>query len=79
MDKKTYNALVKILDYIGEDEEKHFEESGKPKDHIYRSIILVSDWMAKMTTCPHSTWEWVGDPEGPDAYKVCSKCHKELE
>lgn len=29
------HALRKLVDYLWKDEEKHFEESGKPADHIF--------------------------------------------
>lgn len=31
-------ALLKLIDYLWKDVEKHFEESGKPSDHIFITI-----------------------------------------
>lgn len=35
---KKYLLTRKIIDYLYYDEKKHFEESGKPENHIYRTI-----------------------------------------
>jgi len=35
------NDIERILDYLWEDEEKHWEESGRPKDHIF----MVMRWV----------------------------------
>ena len=31
-------AIKEVLDYLWDDEEKHFEESGKPNNHIFRIL-----------------------------------------
>lgn len=33
--------LRRILDYLWKDEQKHFEESGCPKDHIFKSLERI--------------------------------------
>ena len=30
--------LKKVVDYLWSDEEKHYEESDKPSDHIFRTL-----------------------------------------
>lgn len=46
--KKT---ILKILDYLEEDEYKHFLESEKPKDHIYLDVIRARVWL-ESPSCP---------------------------
>ncbi len=41
MDKQTYFALRRIVEYLKEDERRHFEESNKPIDHIYRDVVSL--------------------------------------
>ena len=36
-------ALRKLVDYLWKEEKKHFEESGKPKDHIFNIIKLLNN------------------------------------
>ena len=45
MDKYTLEALNRFINYAYDDESKHYEESDKPKDHIFEDIKLVSDWV----------------------------------
>ena len=33
-----HKAIKKLVDYLEDDERKHWEEGGKPKDHIYNSV-----------------------------------------
>ena len=44
MDELTYRSLSAILEYLCEDERKHWEELGKPDDHIYTHIQRVQTW-----------------------------------
>ena len=37
--------IENILEYMKESEETHFEESGKPKDHIFNDVIAVEEWL----------------------------------
>lgn len=43
MDKVTVNQrdLKKLLDYCRCDEQKHYEETGKQSEHIYRTILKL--------------------------------------
>ena len=36
--KSDPNALKHIISYLEHDEKRHYEESGKPKDHIWLSV-----------------------------------------
>jgi hypothetical protein len=45
MDNETYASLEKVVEYLWIDEEKHFEESDHPKDHIFRDIKRLRDWV----------------------------------
>ena len=38
LNRQEVNDLKKVLDYLYRDEKKHWEESDKPKDHIFVSI-----------------------------------------
>ena len=37
--------IENIIEYLKESESKHFEESNKPKDHIFRDVLAVEDWL----------------------------------
>ena len=46
IDKPTLKNLMyhaAELSYYLRDEKKHFEESGKPHDHIYHSVMEVEE------------------------------------
>lgn len=49
MNKTRYGKLKKdiaaICDYLVVDEKRHYEESGRPKDHIWRCIKKVQQWV----------------------------------
>lgn len=38
IDEKSNKLISEIIDYLYKDEEKHFEESDKPEDHIFLKI-----------------------------------------
>jgi len=48
MNKKTFGKLKKdiavICDYLGE-EKKHYEESGRPRNHIWCYIRRTREWL----------------------------------
>ena len=47
MDSTTKRSLRKILDYLRDDEEEHWLESGMPKSgHIYPHIVRVGLWLS---------------------------------
>lgn len=39
--KENKKDLKQLLDYLWKDEEKHFEESNYPQDHIFRTILKL--------------------------------------
>ena len=41
INKKEKEAIKKIYDYMVDNERKHFQESGKPKQHIYKSVLVL--------------------------------------
>ncbi len=45
MDYDTRMAVQEIVNYLYVDEQKDFEASGKPKQHIFRDIRLVANWL----------------------------------
>jgi len=48
MNKTNLNTIEKdiavICDYLG-DEKKHYEESGRPQNHIWRSVRRIRQWL----------------------------------
>lgn len=46
-DKKTISALESILFYLQAEEKKHWQESGRPKEHIYHSIKELANFLDK--------------------------------
>ncbi|KKM76072.1 hypothetical protein LCGC14_1383870 [marine sediment metagenome] len=46
MNDKEKNSLRKVLDYLSE-EEKHFEESDEPDNHIYKDVLVLKAYMDK--------------------------------
>jgi hypothetical protein len=49
MDKVKFDTLQKditlICDYLEVDEKKHYEESGRPKDHIWCYVKRTKQWL----------------------------------
>jgi len=47
MERKTKQALLDVLNYLGHDEQRHYEEcelNGEPtENHIYRSLLVLRD------------------------------------
>ena len=37
--------LERLLDYVEADERKNWEETGKPKTHIYNDISKLRKWL----------------------------------
>ncbi|HLG19787.1 MAG TPA: hypothetical protein VI895_08235 [Bdellovibrionota bacterium] len=44
MNEETYRSLCKILDYLYEDEQGHWEENERPTLHIFTDIRQVQGW-----------------------------------
>ncbi len=45
MDFETIESLRNILDYLHDDEEKHWQETGKPDDHVFTDLVRVTRWL----------------------------------
>jgi len=47
IDKKTKDAVKKIIDYLYADEKKHFEETPdkEKKFHIFNNLETVKNWL----------------------------------
>ena len=43
--KKTLEDIEAICDYLEESEKKHFQESKRPIDHIYRKVLRVNKFL----------------------------------
>jgi len=43
--KKVLRAINLLVKYSFINEEKHFEESGKPKNHIFRDVRKINHWL----------------------------------
>lgn len=41
MDQRQRKLLEQILEYVITNEEQHYEESGRPADHIYAQAYLL--------------------------------------
>ncbi len=40
-DNNIRNLINELVDYLWKDEEKHFYESGKPKNHIFHTLSKI--------------------------------------
>ena len=41
LEDKAYDALLKVVQYVLENEETSFEESGRPYGHIYQEAMKL--------------------------------------
>ena len=41
--------LEDLIQYVWEDEEAHWEEAGRPDNHIFVKIKKLNDWLAGVT------------------------------
>ena len=44
MDKRTLNSLLRIIDYVMPEEEKHWDEAERPRKHVYHDLMRVRSW-----------------------------------
>jgi hypothetical protein len=42
MDKELYEALRRIVIHFSPEEGRHYAEWGKPKNHIFRDLLIVA-------------------------------------
>ena len=43
LNKQEITALKNLIAYSYKDEEKHYEEDGRPKHHIFNSILVLNN------------------------------------
>jgi hypothetical protein len=53
LDDKAVRHLERLLDYCEYDEERDYEGSGRPRDHVYRHIRALRKMLEKAT--PYAT------------------------
>jgi|GEM_PF-7095246 len=46
---KLHGDINIVCDYLAYDEKKHYEESGRPKDHIWSNIKRIRKWLRAQT------------------------------
>jgi len=44
---KLQKEIAVICDYLVVDEKRHYEESGRPKDHIWLHVKRIQRWLNK--------------------------------
>jgi len=45
MNEKQKKSLQVVLDYLRKDEERHYEESDMPENHIYNDIKVLDNFL----------------------------------
>ena len=48
MDEEVKRSLLDVIEYLYSEEKRHYEESGKPKNHIFNDVRRVDDWLTAM-------------------------------
>lgn len=51
MDEETYESLQRVVKYLLPEESRHWEESGKPKQHIYKDVIRLKQYCRRRLVC----------------------------
>ena len=56
MNAEQLCSLARLLDYVAEDEQKHFEACSpeEREDHIYRDILILQDYLTQQQGDPNS-------------------------
>jgi hypothetical protein len=47
MNPRELESLLRACIYLLDEEQKHWEEEGKPKDHIYNDAVRLYRWYAR--------------------------------
>tara|TARA_R100000781_G_scaffold55848_1_gene36334 strand:+ start:960 stop:1127 length:168 start_codon:yes stop_codon:yes gene_type:complete len=47
MNKTESQALVSVLDYMWNNEERHYLESDKPNNHIFEKLQILDKYLTK--------------------------------
>ena len=50
MDKQTLAAMRRIVIHMAIGESQHFDESGKPRNHIYRDVLKLAKFIDRNST-----------------------------
>jgi len=45
LDTQTYHALHRLFMYCCDAEQKHYQEAGHPRDHIYRDVLVLGRFL----------------------------------
>lgn len=45
MTKTIKQEIQKLIDYLYKDEKKHWQENNRPKEHIYRTITKINNYI----------------------------------
>lgn len=45
MPEEIKKHIENLIDYLYDDEKRHFEESDKPRKHIFRDVQKVKTWL----------------------------------
>lgn len=56
MNAEQLRALSRLLDYVAEDEQKHFESTPVEEhdNHIYLDILILQDYLSQQQGTPNS-------------------------
>lgn len=63
MNANTLGAMRRIVLYLAKDEAKHWEESNKPKRHIYKDVLMLARFVDKATNNEKTEWHEVNQCE----------------
>ena len=44
MNRKEFESLIKVINYLKEDEQKHFEEGNFNNNHIWNDVKVLMDY-----------------------------------
>jgi hypothetical protein len=44
MDQKTYQSLIALLSHVAYQEWKDWDQSGRPRKHVYAHVRRLEDW-----------------------------------
>ncbi len=61
-----------VTEYLEDDEYKHWEEAGKPAEHIYHTVMRL-----KQSACNHSEYDYEDLDEG--LLVECQNCEAQYE
>ena len=53
MDERTYQSVLAVLEYLWKEEQRHWEESGEPDNHIFLHLKQLASWADEVAN-------WIG-------------------